>query len=122
MKIFSENKPAIKATPVVSKKPTGKIIAAPTKAPISDAEIREKVAANTEISSAAKARAKEARDSQKLGEGFMKAPEDHVLKSDVQLNNPEDPVTTEKLKSVLSNGGFNFNPKEREVLSKILEE
>lgn len=42
--------------------------------------------------------------------------------SDVGVNNPSDPVTANKLKSVLDMGAFNFNPKEREVLSRILEE
>lgn len=42
--------------------------------------------------------------------------------SDVGLNNPKDPMTSSKLKSALDMGAFSFNPKEREVLSKILEE
>lgn len=42
--------------------------------------------------------------------------------SDVGVNNPRDPLTANKLKSVLDMGAFNFNPKEREVLSKILGE
>lgn len=40
--------------------------------------------------------------------------------SDVGLNNPDDPATVGKLKSVLTKGAFNFNPKEREALEKIL--
>tara|TARA_R110000868_G_scaffold117600_8_gene312293 strand:+ start:7103 stop:7492 length:390 start_codon:yes stop_codon:yes gene_type:complete len=42
--------------------------------------------------------------------------------SDVGLNDPNDPATVGKLKDVLSKGAFNFNPKERETLEKILGE
>ncbi len=42
--------------------------------------------------------------------------------SDVGVNDPKDPVTSSKLKSVLDMGAFNFNPKERDVLSRILNE
>lgn len=44
---------------------------------------------------------------------------DEVL-GDVGLNDPKDPMTTEKLKSVLTSGGINFSAKEREVLEGIL--
>jgi|GEM_PF-763896 len=44
----------------------------------------------------------------------------HLLKTDVNLNDPKDPSTQEKLKTVLSTGAFNFNPRERETLDKIL--
>lgn len=40
---------------------------------------------------------------------------------DVGKNNPKSEVTHEKLKSILKKGAFNFNPKEREALSKILK-
>lgn len=40
--------------------------------------------------------------------------------SDVGLNDPKDPMTTEKLKGVLEGGGINFSAKEREVLAGIL--
>lgn len=40
--------------------------------------------------------------------------------SDVGLNNPNDPATVGKLRDVLSKGAFNFNPREREALEKIL--
>lgn len=40
--------------------------------------------------------------------------------SDVGLNDPNDPETVGKLKSVLSKGAFNFNDREREALEKIL--
>ena len=118
MKIFSQNKSTAASSSLAQKKPKGPS----AKKEMSDSDIREKLAANAEISSAAKMKSAQAQQStQKLGEGFMKS-DDHLLKSDVQLNSPADPVTSEKLKTVLSNGGFNFNPKEREVLSKILEE
>ncbi|MCK6595207.1 MAG: hypothetical protein L6Q33_08420 [Bacteriovoracaceae bacterium] len=42
--------------------------------------------------------------------------------SDVGTNDPKDPVTSSKLKSVLDMGAFNFNPKERDVLARILNE
>lgn len=120
MKIFSSNRPVQNTSS--SRGPQGKAQAKPkaghVKKELSSNEIREKVAANAQISEAAKLKAAQA--SQKLGEGFMKS-EDHLLKSDVQLNDPEDPATSEKLKTALSNGSFNFNAKEREVLSKILE-
>jgi hypothetical protein len=116
MKIFSSTESNPPKTPG---KITGKSREANTKKPMSESDIREKLAANTEISTAAKQKSIQA--TQKLGDGFMKT-DDHVLKSDVQLNSPEDPVTGEKLKSILSSGAFNFNPKERDVLSKILAE
>jgi hypothetical protein len=47
-------------------------------------------------------------------------PEGFVLKSDIAANDPKDTNTQEKLKSVLSKGAFNFNPREREALEKIL--
>jgi hypothetical protein len=115
MKIFSPNK----TSPVKNSQPAVKAKGTAPKKEISDSEIREKLAANTDISAAAKQKA--IQSTQRLGEGFMKT-DDHLLKSDVQVNNPEDPVTAEKLKTVLSNGAFGFNAKERDVLSKILQE
>ena len=121
MKIFSADKtPSAKQAAPSNNKGKAKAKLSSFKKPMSDSAIREKVAANAEISSAAKAKAS-ADKGAKLGEGFMNA-DNHLLKTDVQLNNPGDPVTAEKLKSVLTTGAFNFNPKEREVLSKILEE
>ncbi len=54
---------------------------------------------------------------QKFGEGFMK---DEPTQSDVGINNPSDPMTSEKLKSVLVSGAVNFSGKEKEILGKIL--
>ncbi len=39
---------------------------------------------------------------------------------DVKKNDPRDPMTSEKLKSMLHSGAVNFNGKEKEILSKIL--
>jgi DNA-directed RNA polymerase specialized sigma subunit len=120
MKIFSpEKKPAANANATVTATAPPKSKKTNVKKEISESEIREKLAANTEISSAAKQ--KSIQSTQKLGEGFMKS-DDHLLKTDVQINDPQDPVTAEKLKSVLANGAFSFNSKERDVLSRILKE
>jgi hypothetical protein len=43
-----------------------------------------------------------------------------AVDSDIKKNDPNDPVTKEKLKALLSNGGFNFKPEERKALSDIL--
>lgn len=48
--------------------------------------------------------------------------EDYTIESDVQTNDPNSAETKEKLKGILSSGAFGFNPKEKEVLSKILYE
>lgn len=52
--------------------------------------------------------------------GKAAAKKDHLLKSDVSANNPADPVTQEKLKSILKSGSFSFNDKERKALGSIL--
>lgn len=141
MKIFPKETTAISkpskgngAKGISKKKPD-----APMKKDISPGEIREKLAARVETSDSAKAMLiKNA--SKKLGEGFMsdeiktapviipfaegeeKSPntKDFVLNSDIANNDPKDSNTQEKLKSVLSKGGFSFNPKEREALDRIL--
>lgn len=119
------------------KKPT------PEKKAISDNEIREKLAAHVETSNTAKSK-ELMQNSQKFGTGFMnpdakpvpviakeiekeeveadeeKSGDAHLLKTDVNLNDPKDPATSEKLKSIISKGAFNFNPREREALDKIL--
>jgi hypothetical protein len=46
----------------------------------------------------------------------------HVLKPDVGLNDPSDPATVGKLKKLINTGAVQFNPKERETLSKIIEQ
>jgi|GEM_PF-2068588 len=39
---------------------------------------------------------------------------------DVQKNDPNDPMTTEKLKGILNSGAINFSDKEKRVLGSIL--
>ncbi len=117
--------------------------ALPPKKEMSPNEIREKLAANVQTSEISKNMA--IASTKKLGEGFLNEsikpeiievvkPEikesdkdletpnkkDFVLKSDIAQNDPKDTNTQEKLKSVISRGAFNFNPKEREALEKIL--
>jgi len=113
---------------------------APTeKKALSEKEIREKLAAHVETSNSAKSKVL-VQNSKQFGAGFLNAdpsaipekisPEvsednestkgDHLLKSDINLNDPKDSNTQEKLKSVLQKGAFAFNPKEREALEKIL--
>jgi len=113
----------------------------PERKDISASEIKGKLAAHTESSAIAKPKTP-LLNSQKLGEGFLndavvrppivaplesevtpeaiKAKKDHLLKSDIAQNDPSDTNTQEKLKTVLSKGAFNFNPKEKELLEKIL--
>lgn len=83
---------------------------------VSEREIREKIAKRQQgkISHQAKNKVK----GQKLGEGFM-GPEE--VKSDISTNDPNDPMTKEKLKTLLGSGAMNFDPKHREVLAKILK-
>ncbi len=109
---------------------------APEKKAISNQEIKEKLANHVQTSNSAKSLSIQ-KNSKPLGSGFMndeakpmileKEPEvvdsvkdSHLLLSDVQLNDPKDSNTQEKLKSVLKNGAFNFNPREKETLEKIL--
>lgn len=114
---------------------------------MSASAIKEKLAAHVETSDTAKNMA--VKKTQRLGENFMsdsikpivdvvkvEAPKiseaaveeeiktpntkDLTIKSDIALNDPRDTNTQEKLKSALTRGAFNFNPKEREALEKIL--
>lgn len=146
MKIFSppENRKSKEgATVDTSKKVSkGKKRPAPLKSEISESEIRDKLAAHVETSNTAKSQILQ-KNSKALGAGFMnedakpvkieaevgKAGEEvksdpvkdaHLLMSDVKLNDPNDPDTQEKLKSVLRKGAFSFNPREKETLEKIL--
>jgi len=134
-----------------AKGPSRKKAAKPEKPNISADEIRQKLASNVEMSNTAKKIQKE-KNAQKLGEGFLngelpakkiEAPamakevekpeskveesadpnfKDHIVKSDVGINDPKDSTTTEKLKTVISKGAFNFNSREREILDKILND
>lgn len=117
---------------------------ASVKATLTEAEIRDKLATHVQTSNSAKSQVVK-KNSQALGAGFMNPDaktqvvketsetpaeskteeskslkDSHLLLSDVKLNDPNDSNTQEKLKMVLSTGGFNFNPKERENLERIL--
>lgn len=121
--------------------------AAPVKKEMSASAIKDKLAAHVETSDVAKNMA--IKNTKKLGENFMseaikplvdtvsvdapklakgeaeeeiKTPntKNLTIKSDIAQNDPKDTNTQEKLKSALTRGAFNFNPKEREALEKIL--
>lgn len=83
---------------------------------ISARDIREKMIKRHEAKEEAIQRRKGIKG-QKLGTGFMKAT---GTKSDVSENDPNDPMVQEKLKTLLSNGSFDFGDKQRAVLSQIL--
>lgn len=76
---------------------------------------REEILKKLENNKAGKFKPKQAKGKQ-LGVGFMQ----DEGPSDVGVNNPNDPMTSEKLKSVLQSGAVNFSGKEKEVLAKIL--
>ena len=149
MKIFSPSesssvpvKTNSKAKAIANAK-AKKAPALPVKQDISANEIREKLASHSELSNSAKSQMIQ-KNSQALGAGFMNQdakplvvatdPDDiaeqvesksslkdsHLLLTDVKLNDPNDSNTQEKLKTVLKMGAFNFNPKEKEALEKIL--
>lgn len=99
-------------------------------AKLSAEEVREKIGAHLELSRTSKEKAM-LKNQEKLGAGFLNSDKevnsdpnfpDKIMRSDVGLNNPDDSNTKEKLKSALSMGAFNFNPKEREVLDRILKD
>ena len=119
--------------------------ARPIKKEMSASAIKEKLASHVETSDVAKNMA--FKNTKKLGENFMSetikpivdvvkveapaigAEEEEIktpntknltIKSDIAQNDPKDTNTQEKLKSALTRGAFNFNPKEREALEKIL--
>ena len=45
-----------------------------------------------------------------------------VVAGDIKLNDPNDPNTREKLKTMMKSGGFNFSPQERSALAQILKD
>jgi hypothetical protein len=139
--------PAQRATSSKEGSPSKKKVSAPVKKEMSASAIKEKLAAHVETSDAAKNMA--IKNTKKLGDNFMsdtikpivdtvsvdapklakaegeeeiKTPntKDLTIKSDIALNDPKDTNTQEKLKTALTRGAFNFNPKEREALEKIL--
>lgn len=58
-------------------------------------------------------------EGKKFGMDFM---EDDLEQGvgDVKKNDPNDPMTSEKLKSMLNSGAVNFSGKEKKILSQIL--
>jgi hypothetical protein len=54
----------------------------------------------------------------------MDFPEDAEREAigDIGLNNPNDPATIGKLKTLLERGGINFSEKEKNALARIVEE
>lgn len=94
----------------------------PPKPELSPGEIRDRIEEHREKKAPKGAHnlmAKRAEYEKKIekGEAVDVPPPGHV-----GLNNPNDPMTSEKLKGVLSSGAINFSEKEREVLGKILGE
>jgi hypothetical protein len=150
MKIFPKKEVSNAPTPSVAKegKVGRKKAEAPIKKELSASDIKEKLAAHNAISDNAKNMAA-VKNTKRFGEAFMnpdviakaatevvsveapmlpqtdeevKTPnsKDLTLKTDIALNDPKDTNTQEKLKTALTRGAFNFNPKEREALEKIL--
>jgi hypothetical protein len=148
MKIFPKDsslnsRPAERQSRSEDGKPINKKkVAAPIKKEMSASAIRDKLAAHVQTSDVSKNMA--IKNTKKLGDNFMsdeikpiadvvkveapaseeeiKTPntKDLTIKSDIALNDPKDSNTQEKLKSALTRGAFNFNPKERDALEKIL--
>lgn len=95
----------------------------PKKKWITDSAIKEKLGAHVETSKSSHQARVQARNNEAAikGESTDKElPETSLIKSDVQKNDPNDPTTGEKLKSVLARGAFHFSPQERENLERIL--
>ena len=144
----SSSAPSSRASESKATGPSRKKAAAPIKKDLSASEIKEKLAAHVQTSDVSKNMA--IKNTKKLGENFMsdtikpivdevkvEAPKlgkeaaeeaeiktpntpNLTIKSDIALNDPKDTNTQEKLKTALARGAFNFNPKEREALEKIL--
>lgn len=92
-----------------------------------DSKLRDKfgdkfLRANEKNEMLAKKKAAQEQEKLELSHSARKgeSKEDHLLKSDVENNDPNAEVTRGKLKDLLRSGGFNFNPKERKALSQIL--
>jgi hypothetical protein len=90
---------------------------------ISASAIRKKVAEKNAGENAEAASTKKAMGPDKFDFPMDKAKEEaDVAASDIKDNNTASAVTQEKLKNVLSTGGFNFSDKERQVLGNILKD
>lgn len=95
---------------------------------LTDAQIRAKVAAHQESSAVTAApktpaaakvpTSSPANDTDSSTANVTQKVE--LPQSDLAKNDPSDPVTQHKLRSLISNGGFNFSPGERKVLEGIL--
>ena len=141
--------PAQRASSSKEGGPSKKKFAAPVKKEMSASAIKDKLAAHVETSDVAKNMAiKNTKklgenfmseaikplvdtvsvDAPKLAKGEAETEEEIktpntknlTIKSDIAQNDPKDTNTQEKLKTALTRGAFNFNPKEREALEKIL--
>lgn len=96
--------------------PDGMIIRTSDEKPYkSRSEILEKLQENSATKTTLNKKVK----GQKFGVGFLGA-EETPANGDIAKNDPTNPMTTEKLKSMLSSGAVNFSGKEQEVLRKIL--
>lgn len=82
----------------------------PAKLNLSAQEIRDRVELNS----------KKKMGPMKIEKEAEETNEDIMLKSDIAKNDPTDPNTQEKLKTVLKQGSFGFSDKEKAVLSQIL--
>lgn len=75
---------------------------------------------------AEKEAAKEVKDEAKVSSKAQKkaetASEETPVKSDIAKNDPNDPVTKEKLKAALNSGMINFNESQRGVLKELIAE
>jgi hypothetical protein len=87
---------------------------------LSPQEVRDKIEIAQQKKNAERSVSQEIRDVRSAMPDDLKAEGDDKPVSDVSTNDPNDPVTKEKLKSLLTSGGFTFNGKEQEVLAKIL--
>ena len=85
---------------------------------LSASEIRDKIEIHKEKNTVAKSKeVKKTATNTKM----KNVDDSFVLNPDIQLNDPKDPVTSEKLKSLLKSGAFSFSGKEQSVLAKILK-
>lgn len=79
---------------------------------------KKPVAVKAEISK--KATTLKTKESVEVEKEDKKEEKNIMLKSDVTLNDPEDPNTRKKLQGLLNTGGFGWNEKERAALADIL--
>ena len=92
---------------------------------MSDAQIRSKMASHDQpqaIKGPEEAPAPKIVEAPKVEEaaGPAKASQPQLPEGQLAKNDPKDPLTQEKLKSLLTGGGFGFSEQERKTLEKIL--